>query len=152
MAPSGELGRTYGRRDRLVGEIEEVFTAHPFGRLLQTLPGIGPRPAPLACHAASSMTEPPSPALIITDGGQHPAYARSSGHRLGRRCRCTLCRRGASELGKEEIARQICDLVGLLFKGEVAAVEQMYLCAGHVAFVGCGLRGLEGRVVATPGH
>ena len=28
-APSGELGRTYGRRDRLVGEIEEVFTAHP---------------------------------------------------------------------------------------------------------------------------
>lgn len=40
--PVGELGRTYARRDRLAGEIEEVFTAHLFGRLLQTLPGIGP--------------------------------------------------------------------------------------------------------------
>jgi transposase len=40
---AGELDRTYARRDRLAGEIEEVFSAHPFGRLLQTLPGIGPR-------------------------------------------------------------------------------------------------------------
>lgn len=38
-----ELDRIYARRDRLATEIEEVFTAHPFGRLLQTLPGIGPR-------------------------------------------------------------------------------------------------------------
>jgi transposase len=38
-----ELDRIVGRRDRLATEIEEVFTAHPFGRLLQTLPGIGPR-------------------------------------------------------------------------------------------------------------
>ena len=38
-----ELDRLYKRRDRLTNEIEEVFAAHPFGRLLQTLPGIGPR-------------------------------------------------------------------------------------------------------------
>jgi transposase len=40
---AGELDRTYGRRTRLASEIEEVFLEHPFGRLLQTLPGIGPR-------------------------------------------------------------------------------------------------------------
>ncbi|MGC8512093.1 MAG: IS110 family transposase [Acidimicrobiales bacterium] len=39
----GELDRVYARRDVVAGEIEEVFVAHPFGRLLQTLPGIGPR-------------------------------------------------------------------------------------------------------------
>ena len=33
----------------------------------------------------------------------------------------------------------------------MAAVEQVHLCAGHVAFVGGGLRGLERRVVAAPG-
>src|SRR4029453_9209938 len=31
------------RRDALAGEIEEAFLAHPFGRLLVSLPGIGPR-------------------------------------------------------------------------------------------------------------
>ncbi len=40
---AGELDRIYARRDALAGEIEEVFVAHPFGQLLQTLPGIGPR-------------------------------------------------------------------------------------------------------------
>lgn len=38
-----ELDRVHARREKLAGEIEEVFLAHPFGRLLQTLPGIGPR-------------------------------------------------------------------------------------------------------------
>lgn len=38
-----ELDRLHTRRDALAGEIEEVFLAHPFGQLLQTLPGIGPR-------------------------------------------------------------------------------------------------------------
>jgi transposase len=38
-----ELDRLHARRDALAGEIEEVFLAHPFGQLLQTLPGIGPR-------------------------------------------------------------------------------------------------------------
>jgi transposase len=38
-----ELDRACARRDALAGEIEEVFLAHPFGGLLSTLPGIGPR-------------------------------------------------------------------------------------------------------------
>ena len=38
-----ELDRTHRRRDALAAEIEEVFLAHPFGQLLVTLPGIGPR-------------------------------------------------------------------------------------------------------------
>jgi transposase len=40
---AGELDRVFARRDRLAGEIEEVFLAHPFGELLSTMPGIGPR-------------------------------------------------------------------------------------------------------------
>ena len=40
---AAELDRLHARRDALAGEIEEVFLAHPFGQLLQTLPGIGPR-------------------------------------------------------------------------------------------------------------
>ena len=38
-----ELDRLHTRRDRLASEIEEVFLAHPFGQVLVTLPGIGPR-------------------------------------------------------------------------------------------------------------
>ncbi len=34
----------------------------------------------------------------------------------------------------------------------MAAIEQVHLRVGHVALVGLGLRGLKGRVVATPGH
>jgi transposase len=38
-----ELDRLHQRRDALAAEIEEVFLSHPFGRLLVSLPGIGPR-------------------------------------------------------------------------------------------------------------
>lgn len=38
-----ELDRVHQRRDALATEIEEVFLAHPFGHLLASLPGIGPR-------------------------------------------------------------------------------------------------------------
>ena len=38
-----ELDRLCGRRDALAAEIEEAFLAHPFGELLSSLPGIGPR-------------------------------------------------------------------------------------------------------------
>jgi transposase len=38
-----ELDRVLARRGALAGEIEETFLAHPFGELLSTLPGIGPR-------------------------------------------------------------------------------------------------------------
>lgn len=40
---AGELDRVFARRAALATEIEEVFMAHPFGQLLSTLPGIGPR-------------------------------------------------------------------------------------------------------------
>lgn len=38
-----ELDRLHQRRDALEGEIEAVFLAHPFGEILASLPGIGPR-------------------------------------------------------------------------------------------------------------
>jgi transposase len=38
-----ELDRVFARRNALGAEIEEVFLAHPFGELLSSLPGIGPR-------------------------------------------------------------------------------------------------------------
>ncbi len=38
-----EFDRTLERRKRLGTEIEELFGVHPFGRILGTLPGIGPR-------------------------------------------------------------------------------------------------------------
>jgi transposase len=40
---AAELDRVCGRRDALAAEIEEAFLAHPFGELLATMPGIGPR-------------------------------------------------------------------------------------------------------------
>lgn len=40
---AAELDRVHGRRDALATEIEEAFLAHPFGELLASLPGIGPR-------------------------------------------------------------------------------------------------------------
>jgi transposase len=38
-----ELDRVFARRDSLAAEIEEAFLAHPFGELLSSMPGIGPR-------------------------------------------------------------------------------------------------------------
>jgi transposase len=40
---AGELDRVFVRRDALATEIEEAFLAHPFGELLSSMPGIGPR-------------------------------------------------------------------------------------------------------------
>ena len=40
---AAELDRVCARRDTLANEIGEAFLAHPFGELLATLPGIGPR-------------------------------------------------------------------------------------------------------------
>lgn len=40
---AAELSRAHQRRDTLAAEIEEVFLTHPFGRLLVSLAGIGPR-------------------------------------------------------------------------------------------------------------
>ena len=40
---AAELDRIFTRRDVLEKEIEEAFLAHPFGEILASLPGIGPR-------------------------------------------------------------------------------------------------------------
>jgi len=40
---AAELDRVCGRRDALAAEIKELFLAHPFGELLASMPGIGPR-------------------------------------------------------------------------------------------------------------
>jgi transposase len=40
---AAELDRVCARRDALATEIEEAFLSHPFGELLASLPGIGPR-------------------------------------------------------------------------------------------------------------
>ena len=40
---AGELDRVCARRDALAAEIEEAFLARPFGELLASMPGIGPR-------------------------------------------------------------------------------------------------------------
>jgi transposase len=40
---AAELDRVHRRTEALASEIEEVFLAHPFGELLVTLRGIGPR-------------------------------------------------------------------------------------------------------------
>ena len=40
---AGELDRVFARRDALAKEIEEAFLSHPFGEILASLPGIGPR-------------------------------------------------------------------------------------------------------------
>lgn len=40
---AAELDRVCGRRDALATEIEEAFLSHPFGELLASMPGIGPR-------------------------------------------------------------------------------------------------------------
>ena len=66
---ASELDRVLARRDALAAEIEEVFLAHPFGELLSTLPGIGPRTGqgswPRSATAPASRTAtawPPTPA------------------------------------------------------------------------------------------
>jgi transposase len=40
---AAELDRVASRRDALAAEIEEAFLTHPFGELLASMPGIGPR-------------------------------------------------------------------------------------------------------------
>ena len=40
---AAELDRLHARRDALEAEIEEAFLAHPFGEILASMPGIGPR-------------------------------------------------------------------------------------------------------------
>ena len=65
---AGELDRVLARRDALAGEIEEVFLAHPFGELLSTLPGIGPRTGSRILAEIGDGTR-------FADGGRLASYA-----------------------------------------------------------------------------
>lgn len=88
---AAELDRVYGRRDALAAEIEEAFLAHPFGELLATMPGIGPRTGPriLAeigdCSAFTNGSKlaayaglPPSPASPAPPWPARPAPAEAT--------------------------------------------------------------------------
>ncbi|HEY3733261.1 MAG TPA: IS110 family transposase [Streptosporangiaceae bacterium] len=59
---AAELDRVCGRRDALAAEIEEAFLNCPFGELLASLPGIGPRAG----------------ARILAETGDGPAFANGS--------------------------------------------------------------------------
>lgn len=63
-----ELDRVLARRGALAGEIEEVFLAHPFGELLSTLPGIGPRTGSRILAEIGDGTR-------FADGGRLASYA-----------------------------------------------------------------------------
>ena len=65
---AGELDRVLARRDALAAEIEEVFLAHPFGELLSTLPGIGPRTGSRILAEIGDGTR-------FADGGRLASYA-----------------------------------------------------------------------------
>ena len=62
------LHRVCARRDAVAAEIEETFLAHPFGELLASIPGIGPR------TGARSLAEAGDGSAFAT-GSKLAAYA-----------------------------------------------------------------------------
>jgi hypothetical protein len=67
----GELDRIFARRDALAMEIEEAFLAHPFGEILASLPGIGPRTgAGSSPRSATARTSPAAPGSPPTPGSR----------------------------------------------------------------------------------
>jgi transposase len=62
------LALAVARRDALAAEIEETFLAHPFGELLSTLPGIGPRTGSRILAEIGDGTR-------FADGGRLASYA-----------------------------------------------------------------------------
>ncbi|MCB1004116.1 MAG: IS110 family transposase [Acidimicrobiales bacterium] len=65
---AGDLDRIHTRRDRLAGQIEEVFLQHPLAAVLVTLCGFGPR------TGARTLAEIGDPHRF-TNGGRLAAYA-----------------------------------------------------------------------------
>jgi len=65
---ASELDRILARRDALAAEMEEVFLTHPFGELLSTLPGIGPRTGSRILAEIGDGTR-------FADGGRLASYA-----------------------------------------------------------------------------
>ena len=65
---AADLDRICARRDRLAGEIEEAFQAHPLGKVLSTMCGFGPR---TGARALAEIADPHR----FADGGRLAAYA-----------------------------------------------------------------------------
>ncbi|MDQ6784023.1 MAG: transposase [Actinomycetota bacterium] len=101
-----ELDRTYQRQDALAGEIEEVFTAHPFARPLQTLPGIGARTgAGILAEIGTAPASPPGD-RIASYAGLAPV-TRPSGKTFYDRKRAEGKRRNAAIIC---LARRRCNV------------------------------------------
>ena len=64
-----ELERTQQRRERLGAEIGELFQAHPFGRVLGSLPGVGPRTGARMLAEIGDISR-------FADGSRLASYAR----------------------------------------------------------------------------
>jgi len=65
---AADLDRICSRRDRLAGDIEEAFLAHPLGKVLSSMCGFGPR------TGARTLAEIGDPHRFA-DGGRLAAYA-----------------------------------------------------------------------------
>lgn len=78
---AGELDRLHRRRDALAKEIEEVFLAHPFGELLVSLAGIGPRTGARILAEIGDGTRFPNGSKLASYAGLAPV-TRQSGKSL----------------------------------------------------------------------
>lgn len=72
-----ELDRIHTRRDALATEIEEVFLAHPFGQVLVTLPGIGPRTGARILAEIGDGTRFANGSKLASDAGLAPVTRQS---------------------------------------------------------------------------
>jgi transposase len=89
---AGELDRVFARRDALGKEIEAVFLSRPFGEILASLPGIGPRTGARIHAETGDGTDFASGAKLASYAGLAPV-TRQSGTSLNaetrsRRVRC----------------------------------------------------------------
>jgi transposase len=91
---AGELDRVFARRDALGKEIEAVFLAHPFGEILASLPGIGPRTGARILAEIGDGTDFASGAKLAAYAGLAPV-TRQSGTSLNAE---TRSRRGNHRL------------------------------------------------------
>jgi transposase len=74
---AGELGRVHARRDALEKEIEEAFLAHPFGEILASPPGIGPRTGAMILAEIGDGTGFASGAKLAAYAGLAPVTRQS---------------------------------------------------------------------------
>ena len=91
---AAELDRVFARRNTLGKEIEEAFLAHPFGEILASLPGIGPRTGARILAEIGDGTDFASGAKLAAYAGLAPV-TRQSGTSLNAE---TRSRRGNHRL------------------------------------------------------